>query len=106
MCTLACRSIRICSAEEALKSISPYTGQGEETGRGRLSEMLADLTDEDRFQALGIVLPFLRIARAEGALGERVFRPGTFVEDDGTTHQVLAFAPRPVGCSGFLGWLR
>ena len=33
--------------KQRLESISPYTGQQTQTGRGRLFEMLADLTDED-----------------------------------------------------------
>lgn len=33
--------------QERLKSISPYAGQQEQSQRGKLFEMLADLTDED-----------------------------------------------------------
>ena len=33
--------------QQRLESISPYVGQDNQTGRGRLFEMLADLTDED-----------------------------------------------------------
>ena len=33
--------------QQRLESISSYAGQDDQTGRGRLFEMLADLTDED-----------------------------------------------------------
>ncbi len=58
--------------------------------------------DEEKARALGFILPFQSIDQAENALLKDVCTPTTFLEDDDTIHQVLAFAPEPVGYSGFM----
>lgn len=58
--------------------------------------------DSERARKLGVSLPFPSVDQAEKALRNGVCRPTTFLEDDDTIHQVLAFAPRPVGYSGFM----
>ena len=59
--------------------------------------------DDERAESLGISIPFLSIDQAEQALRDRIVHPTILVEDDDTAHQVLAFDPRPVGYSGFMG---
>ena len=49
-----------------------------------------------------MTLPFQRIEQAEQALQAKVVLPISFLEYDGTEHQVLVFDPRPIGFSGFM----
>jgi hypothetical protein len=57
--------------------------------------------DEPTAQTLGVTFPLRTITQAEHALQEGAITPTLFLEDDETSHQVVAFTPTPVGFSGF-----
>lgn len=57
--------------------------------------------DHARAEELGVTLPLQSVDEAEQALWDGVIRPTTFLEADGTLHQVAVFDHVPVGFSGF-----
>jgi hypothetical protein len=58
--------------------------------------------DQDLLIGLDLNTPFQTIGQAERALTSKAIVPKTFIEYDGTEHQVAAFDARPVGYSGFM----
>lgn len=65
---------------------------------------LADLdfdVDHARAEELGVSVPFQSIEQAEQGLRQGIIRPTTFLEVDGTIHEVEVFDHAPVGFSGF-----
>ena len=66
-----------------------------------LKDLNFDIND-DLLKLHGMTLPFQRIDQAEQALQAKVVLPNSFLEYDGTEHQVLVFDPRPIGFSGFM----
>lgn len=57
----------------------------------------------DLLQTLGMQIPIRGIDQAELALRMGGIQLKSFWEFDQTQHQVLAFDPRPIGFSGFMG---
>ena len=58
--------------------------------------------DPDMLEMLCLNPPFSSISQAEQALSAGAVHPMEFKEYDDTSHQILAFDPRPVGYSGFM----
>ena len=58
--------------------------------------------DDDLLKLHGMTLPFPSIEQAEQALQAKVVLLNSFLEYDGTEHQVLVFDPRSIGFSGFM----
>jgi hypothetical protein len=58
--------------------------------------------DQNALKKNDLVIPFNNISQAEAALKVNAIKPTTFIEYDGTSHQVIRFDPRPIGFSGFM----
>jgi hypothetical protein len=56
--------------------------------------------DEERCQVLQVTFPLGGVEQVEQALQAGIITPISFLEPDGTQHQVKAFDPAPVGLSG------
>ena len=58
--------------------------------------------DHEQLLALELTLPLRTVDQAEIALRNKGIQPITFIEQDNTKHQVIAFDSRPIGYSGFM----
>ena len=50
----------------------------------------------------GLAIPFRNLSQAEAALKMKAIKPATFIEQNGTSHQILGFDHRSIGFSGFM----
>jgi len=95
---------RAVTPEEMIREIETYVQRSREN-KYAFQVGLKDVDfemDQDRLEVLGLRTPFQSITQAEQAIRAKAIYPMEFKEYDDTDHRILAFDPRPVGCSGFM----